>query len=63
MIGRLNKKERSQYFEDLLKKLNINEEGRKPYLTYLINQKKSKKWLNQKLDIEVLEEMVKEGKG
>ena len=57
----MNKQERREYFENLMQKLGITkEEGRKAYIEFLINQKKSDKWLNQKLDIEVLEEMAKE---
>ena len=54
----MNKKERKQYFEDLFEKIGIiTKEGRKAYLEFLIKQKKSEKFLNQKQDIEVLEEM------
>ena len=57
------REERREYFEDLMKKLGITkEEGRKAYIEFLINQKRSDRWLNQKLDIEVLEDMVKEEK-
>ena len=52
--------ERREYFEDLMKKLGITKQKRKAYIEFLINQKRSDRWLNQKLDIEVLEEM-KEG--
>ena len=52
------KKERVEYFENLLKKIGIPEKGRKAYLEYLVSQKRSIKFLNQKLDIEVLEEML-----
>ncbi len=62
--NKMNKQERSEYFENLIQKLGITKEKRKPYIEFLINQKRSDKWLNQKLDIEVLEEMKKEiGKG
>lgn len=55
------KQERREYFENLMQKLGITEEkGRKAYIAFLINQKKSDRWLNQKLDIEVLEEMKEE---
>ena len=54
----MTKQERREYFEDLMKKLGITkEEGREAYIEFLINQKRSDRWLNQKLDIEVLEEM------
>ena len=53
----MTKQERHEYFENLMKKLGITEAGRKSYIAFLIKQKKSDKWLNQKLDIEVLEEM------
>ena len=60
----MTKQERREYFENLMQKLGITkEEGRKAYIKFLINQKKSDRWLNQKLDIEVLEEMVKEEAG
>ena len=59
----MNKKEeRHEYFENLLKKIRIPEKGRRAYLEYLISQKRSIKFLNQKLDIEVLEEMLEEEK-
>ena len=58
----MNKKERVEYFENLLNKLCIPEKGRRAYLEYLISQKRSIKFLNQKLDIEVLEEMLEEKK-
>ena len=55
----MNKKEeRHEYFENLLKKIGIPEKGRRAYLEYLISQKRSIKFLNQKQDIEVLEEML-----
>lgn len=53
----IEKQERREYFENLMQKLGITEAGRKAYIEFLIRQKKSDKWLNQKLDIEVLEEM------
>lgn len=53
-----DKNERLEYFENLLKKLHITEEGRKTYIEYLLNQKRSNKFLNQKRDIEVLREML-----
>ena len=53
----MNKQERCEYFESLMKKLGVTKEKRKAYIEFLINQKRSAKWLNQKLDIEVLEEM------
>jgi hypothetical protein len=57
----MTKQKRREYFENLMQKLGITEEkGRNAYIAFLINQKKSDKWLNQKLDIEVLEEMVRE---
>ena len=56
----MNKQERREYFENLMKKLGITKAKRKAYLTFLVNQKRSEKWLNQKLDIEVLEEMKEE---
>ena len=56
----MTKEERREYFENLMQKLGITEEKRKAYIVFLINQKKSDKWLNQKLDIEVLEEMKEE---
>ena len=59
----MNKQERHEYFETLMQKLGITKEKRKAYIEFLINQKRSDKWLNQKLDIEVLEEMKEvEGK-
>ena len=58
-----HKQERREYFENLMQKLGITKEARKAYIGFLINQKKSNKWLNQKMDIEVLEEMkMLEGK-
>ena len=55
----MNKKERCEYFEEMFKKIGITtKEGRKRYLEFLIKQKRSEKFLNQKLDIEVLEEML-----
>lgn len=60
----MTKKERREYFESLMKKLGITKEKRKAYIEFLIKQKKSEKWLNQMLDIEVLEELKeKEEKG
>ena len=56
----MSKQERREYFENLMKKLGITKEKRKAYIEFLISQKKSKKWLNQKLDIEVLEKMKEE---
>lgn len=56
----MTKEERREYFENLMQKLGITEEKRKAYIVFLINQKKSAKWLKQKLDIEVLEEMAEE---
>ena len=53
----MTKQERREYFENLMQKLGITKEKRMPYIKFLIKQKKSEKWLNQKLDIEVLEEM------
>ena len=59
----MTKKERREYFEELFGKIGITtKEGRKRYLEFLIDQKRSKKFLNQKLDIEVLEEMLEEKK-
>ena len=59
----MTKQERREYFENLMQKLGITKEKRKAYIEFLINQKRSDKWLNQKLDIEVLEEMKEvEGK-
>ena len=56
---KMNKEERKQYFEGLFEKIGITtKEGRKRYLGFLIKQKKSEKFLNQKQDIEVLEEML-----
>ena len=54
------KEERHEYFENLLNKIGIPEKGRRAYLEYLISQKRSIKFRNQKLDIEVLEEMLEE---
>ena len=55
----MTKKERCEYFEEMFKKIGIaTKEGRERYLEFLIKQKKSEKFLNQKLDIEVLEEML-----
>ena len=63
-VKMIEKQERREYFENLMQKLGITEEkGRNAYIAFLINQKKSDKWLNQKMDIEVLEEMkMLEGK-
>ena len=58
----MNKQERREYFENLMQKLGITKAKRKAYIEFLIKQKKSDKWLNQKLDIEVLEEMEEEEK-
>jgi len=55
-----NKQERREYFENLMKKLGVTKEKRGAYIAFLINQKRSDKWLNQKLDIEVLAEMKEE---
>ena len=55
----MTKQERREYFENLMQKLGITKEKRKAYIEFLIKQKRSEKWLNQKLDIEVLEEMIK----
>ena len=41
-----------------MQKLGITKAKRKAYIEFLIKQKKSDKWLNQKLDIEVLEEKL-----
>ena len=55
----MTEKERCEYFEEMFKKIGITtKEGRKRYLEFLIKQKRSEKFLNQKLDIEVLEEML-----
>ena len=43
-----------------MQKLGITKAKRKAYIEFLIKQKKSDKWLNQKLDIEVLEELRRE---
>lgn len=56
----MTKQERHEYFEALMQKLGITETKRKAYIEFLIKQKKSDKWLNQKLDIEVLEELREE---
>ena len=56
----MTKQERREYFENLMQKLGITKEKRKAYIGFLIKQKKSEKWLNQKLDIEVLEELKEE---
>lgn len=54
------RQERHKYFENLMQKLGITKAKRKAYIEFLIKQKKSDKWLNQKLDIEVLEELRRE---
>jgi len=56
----MNKEERKQYFENRLTQQGITEKGRRAMLEFWLKQKRSERWLNQKLDIEVLEEMVKE---
>ena len=53
----MTKQERREYFEELMRKLGITKAKRKSYIEFLIRQKQSEKWLNQKLDIEVLEEL------
>ena len=58
----MKKEDRKEYFENLMQKLGITKEKRKAYIEFLINQKRSDKWLNQKLDIEVLEEMKEDEK-
>ena len=56
----MSKQERREYFVNLMQKLGITKEKRIPYIEFLIHQKRSAKWLNQKLDIEVLEELREE---